>query len=117
MKSKTFASITALMSVLCISSATAATLTYNFDNGPGDDGLDRQGWTDVQGETFTASAVFNSAGNFGGRGTGGAANGTGNQDSQHPNLIFRSPAFSTTSTTTIDFQFGFPRSTTSNSTC
>lgn len=89
---------------LTAGSARAATLVYDFDLN-GDDGESLDGWTDVLGQSFTGTTVFASGGqNTGGRGTGGFANGSGNQDSSHPNHIMRSPEFFLTVATSIDFQ-------------
>ena len=99
----TFAVVAMATLALGLPSASALDITYDFDTGP-DDGANPQGWTDVMGVSFPASAIFGNGGNFGGRGTGGSANGTGNQDSSHPTLIMRSPAFSLTATSDIEFQ-------------
>jgi VCBS repeat-containing protein len=75
---------------------------FDFDVS-GNDGLDLDGWVDVIGESFNGATVFNNAGDAGGRGTGGGGNGSGNQDSSHPSLIMRSPAFSFGAENNISF--------------
>ena len=91
-------------------SASAATLTYDFDVA-GDDGATIDGWTDVfpvRAPSFPSGTVWGSV--PGGRATGGGArwpeHTSGNQDSQHPNHIMRSPEFSLTATSSVDFQIG-----------
>jgi len=103
--------IVAVASVaITATSAGAVTLIYDFDVA-GDDGESLDGWTDVfpvRAPSFPSGTVFSSV--AGGRGTGGFARWPdhtgGNQDSQHPNHIMRSPAFRLTPSTSIDFQIG-----------
>ena len=90
-------------------SARADIITYDFDVA-GDDGESIDGWTDVfaRAPSFPSGTVWSSV--TGGRGTGGFArwpeHQSGNQDSQHPNHIMRSPEFYLTGTSSIDFQIG-----------
>ena len=104
MKKTSVSLAAALASLLFVGSASAATIIYDFDSNGGDDGLDPQGWIDVIGASLPSSQVFNSGSNAGGRGTGGNGSGSSGQDNSHANLIFRSPEFSITGTTSIDFQ-------------
>lgn len=67
---------------------------YDFDsNALSDNGLLRDGWVDLIGVSFPSIQVFNNAAFGGGRGTGGGANGSGNQDSSHPSVVIASPPF------------------------
>ncbi len=78
----------------------------------GDDGATIQGWTDVfaRAPSFPSFTTWANNGTAGGRGTGGFArwpeHTSGSQDSNHPNHIMRSPEFSLTATSSIDFQLG-----------
>ncbi len=106
----TFAVVAMATLALGLPSASAAVVTYDFDVA-GDDGATIDGWTDVfpvRAPSFPSGTVWPSV--AGGRGTGGFARWPdhtgGGQDSGHPNHIMRSPEFSLTATSSIDFQLG-----------
>jgi|GEM_PF-1479699 len=85
-------------------SVTKTVLDSDFDTGA-DNGQDLDGWTDVMGTSFDAQSVFNNGGFYGGRATGGFANGNANtQDAAHNTLLMRSPTFMLDPTTQIQFQ-------------
>jgi VCBS repeat-containing protein/autotransporter-associated beta strand protein len=68
-------------------------MVYDFDTSAGDNGADLDGWVDTLGTSYPGINVLNNANNYGGRGTSGLAQGTGNHDQAHNSLIMTSPTF------------------------
>src|SRR5688500_11142499 len=81
----------------CFVPAASAQIFFDFDTPGGDNGQDRDGWTDTRG--ISTAVVYGSPAE-GGRG----ADRSNGEDGQHQNLIFSSPQFFLNSSGDLTFK-------------